>query len=133
MIYLIYAYIALFTLVTLWELRDLVAPEQPAPRWRALLTTVGSALGIAGMLLFAQGVDDPRIAQIWQVVFGLLLLQMIFEAFLDFRRFLRRLFPDGGVPDEQSKALVWTFMGLALVASLPYFWMNYQVAFGSAG
>lgn len=130
MAFLLYAYISLYTVFALWSmLQDL---RWSVPRWKSLVSTVGNALGIAGMLLFAMEVRDERIAALWAGVCALLAGQLIVEGQYEFRHRLRRLLPDGVTADDQTKSLVWTSLALGLLSALPYYWMNLQLALGQA-
>lgn len=131
MAFLLYAYIGLYTVFALWGMRQDL--RWGVPRWKALVSTVGNALGIAGMLLFTLEIRDERISAVWAGVCALLAVQLIVEGQYEFRHRLRRLLPEGVPADDQTKSLVWTSLGLGLVSALPYYWMNLQLALGKAG
>ncbi|MHC4378213.1 MAG: hypothetical protein ACYS26_16555 [Planctomycetota bacterium] len=131
MAFLLYAYIGLYTVFALWGMRQDL--RWGVPRWKALVSTVGNALGIAGMLLFALEIRDARIATVWAGVCALLAVQLIVEGQYEFRHRLRRLLPEGVPADDQTKSLVWTSLALGLVSALPYYWMNLQLALGKSG
>jgi hypothetical protein len=131
MVFLLFAYIGLYTVFALWGMRQDLLWQ--VPRWKALVSTVGNALGIAGMLLFALEIRDERIAGAWVGVCALLAIQLIVEVRYEFRQRLERLLPEGVPADDQTKSLVWTSLGLGLVSALPYYWMNLRLALGAEG
>lgn|GEM_PF-4666567 len=129
MIVLAYLYIVMFVTVSLWGIREDLRWE--APKWKALLSVVGNAIGIAGMVLWTQGEIGPRLADIWRWVFLGLVLQLVIEIVYEYRLRLRRMLPEGQLSDAQIRSLVWTSIGLGLLTALPYFYMNFELAFPS--
>lgn len=127
MIVLAYLYILMFVTVSMWGIREDMRWE--APKWKAVLSVVGNAVGIAGMVLWTQGEFGPRLAEIWRWVFVGLVAQLVIEIVYEYRLRLRRMLPEGQLSDGQIRSLVWTSIGLGLLTALPYFYMNYELAF----
>lgn len=126
-LFIAYLYIAMYTTVALWGIREDMRWE--APRWKATLSVVGNALGIAGMVLWAAGEADPKLAVVWRWVLPGLVIQLAIEVVYEYRLRLRRMLPEGELSDAQIRSLVWTSIGLGLLTAAPFFWMNYQLAF----
>lgn len=127
MIVLAYLYIAMFATVSLWGIREDLRWQ--APKWKALLSVVGNAVGIAGMVLWSRGDIGAELSEIWRWVFIGLVLQLLIEIAYEYRLRLRRMLPEGQLSDGQIRSLVWTSIGLGLLTALPYFYMNYELAF----
>lgn len=127
MIFLAYLYVAMFVTVSLWGIREDMRWE--APRWKATLSVVGNAVGIAGMVLFLQGDAGPKLASIWRWVFFALVAQLVVEIVYEYKLRLRRMLPEGQLSDAQIRSLVWTSIAIGLITALPYLGMNYALAF----
>lgn len=126
---LAYLYVAMFASVSLWGIREDL--RWNAPRWKAVLSVVGNAIGIAGMVLYLAGEPNPRIAAAWRWVLGGLVLQLLIEIVYEYRLRLRRMLPEGELSDAQIRSLVWTSIGAGLLTAVPYFYMNWALAFGA--
>ncbi|MEZ5980436.1 MAG: hypothetical protein R3F34_19790 [Planctomycetota bacterium] len=126
-----YLYIAMFVTVTLWGIREDIRWE--APRWKAVMSTVGNAVGIAGMLLWVSGDASARLAAVWRWVLAALVAQLLIEIAYEYRLRLRRMLPDGELSDAQIRSLVWTSIVLGLVTAVPFFYMNWSLAFPDEG
>jgi len=128
-IVLAYLYIAMFASVSVWGIREDL--RWSAPRWKAMLSVVGNSVGIAGMLLWARGDVNPQLAAAWRWVLGALVLQLLIEIAYEYRLRLRRMLPEGELSDAQIRSLVWTSIGAGLLTAVPYFYMNWALAFRS--
>lgn len=129
MIVLASLYVVMFVTVSLWGIREDIRWE--APRWKAVLSVVGNAIGIAGMVLYLQGDVGPKLAAIWRWVFFGLVAQLVVEVVYEYRLRLRRMVPEGQLSDGQIRSLVWTSIAIGLLTALPYLGMNYALAFPS--
>ena len=107
MVLLTYIYIGVYAAAALQGIREDVRFE--APRWKAILSTIANALGVAGMIFFAEGVRSPELALGWRWVVALIAIATV----------------------VQLRSLVWTSIALGLLASAPFFWMNLSLAFGA--
>ncbi|QDU69232.1 hypothetical protein [Engelhardtia mirabilis] len=125
---LIYFYIGIYAAAALQSIREDVRFE--APRWKAGLSTVANALGVAGMLFYVQGVRSPELALGWRWVVALIAVATAVQLRYTFHLRFRRVLPEGDPADGQLRSLVWTSIGLGLLASAPFFWMNLSLAFG---
>jgi hypothetical protein len=110
---LLWIYVGLYAALALWSIREHLSRDQPA--WKALLDTVCSALGLGGMCLFLTGEADPRISAVWAYVFPLLMV----EEAIDLRFEL-----------THWRSLLWVMLAGGVLFAVPYYWMNFQVAFG---
>ncbi|QDU83691.1 hypothetical protein Pla163_07920 [Planctomycetes bacterium Pla163] len=130
MLFFAYLYIAMYTTVALWGIREDMRWE--APRWKATLSVVGNAVGIAGMLLWATDEVGQKLSAVWRWVLPALVIQLAIEVVYEYRLRLRRMLPEGELSDAQIRSLVWTSIGLGLLTAVPFFWMNYELAYPSS-
>ena len=127
---LVWLYIALYSGFAVWGIREDL--RFGAPTWKALLSTVGNALGIGGMIILIEGVVSPEISAVWAWVWPGLLVQAALEARFEYRVRLRRILPEADLEDAQMRSLILTSVVISVLLALPYFWMNYLVAYGTA-
>ncbi len=123
----VWLYIVLYAGLALWGIREDVVHQ--APVWKSLLSTVGNALGIGGMLVWIAGVRSPEIQTLWTWVFPFLLVQAALEARFEYRVRLGRILPETEPGDAQMRSLMVTSIVIGVILALPYFLINYWVAF----
>lgn len=122
---LLWIYVCLYAALALWSIREHLSRDQPA--WKALLDTICSALGLGGMCLFLTGGADPRISAVWAYVFPLLMV----EEAIDLRFELAQWRAGHGEwGDPQIRSLLWVMLAGGVVFAVPYYWMNFLVAYG---
>lgn len=123
----VWLYIALYGALSLWGIHEDVVHR--APVWKALLSTVGNALGMGGMIVWAAGIRSAEIQSVWTWVFPFLLLQAGLEARFEYRTRLAQVLPETQKGDAQMRNLMLTSVVIGTVLALPYFLINYWVAF----
>jgi hypothetical protein len=122
-----YLYIGFFAAGAVYSrVRDARAS---APMWKALVSTVGDALGVAGMLVYVGGAPAPLIVRLWPAVFVFLVLQLVIEARYELRARLGRLDPELDPDDPQMRSLARTAVAFGVAAALPMLWLNGRLAF----
>lgn len=126
----LWLYIALYSGLSVWGIREDVV--QGAPSWKAISSTVGNALGIGGMIVWVGGLRSPEIQALWTWVFPLLLLQAAVEARFEYRVRLGRLLPDADLEDAQMRSLMATSLVIGVLLAIPFFLINYWVAYADA-
>ncbi len=124
----VWLYIVLYSGLAVWAIREDLRHD--APIWKALMSTIGNALGIGGMIVWAADVRSAEIQALWTWVFPFLLLQAALEARFEFRGRLRRLLPEADLQDAQMRSLIATSLVMGALVALPYFLLNYLVAYG---
>lgn len=126
--FLLFVYIGIFAAAALQRVREDIRFE--VPRWKATLSTVVAALGVSGMILYVEGVERPGLAAVWRWVVALIAIDTVLQLRYTFQSRFQRVLPEGDPADAQLRSLVWTSIGLGLLASAPYFWMNASLALG---
>jgi hypothetical protein len=99
--WLVTIYAAIFSVTAVQGIREDL--RFGAPLWKAALSTIAKALGVAGMLLSGSDYVADDLRSGWRWVVGLILLE------------------------------IWTSVLLGLVAAAPYYWLNIALAFGARG
>lgn len=129
--WLVTIYAAIFSVTAVQGIREDL--RFGAPLWKAALSTIAKALGVAGMLLSGSDylADDLRSG--WRWVVGLILLEALVELRFSYVQRFQRVLPDGESGDAQLRSLIWTSVLLGLVAAAPYYWLNIALAFGARG
>jgi len=123
---LLTVYIGLYVLVTLGAIR--VESNLGAPRWKLLGGTLAAGLGVFGMIHYHQSAVTVELARVWRWVFPYLVLQAVVDCVWELRHGLGRLRTDPDKPvDPRSVALA---LGFSLVLLVPFFYVNFRVAFG---
>ena len=123
----VWLYIALYTGLSLWGIReDLV---HRAPAWKSVSSTAGNALGIGGMIVWVTGLCSPQIQELWTWVFPFLLVQAALEARYEYRVRLGRILPEADLEDAQMRSLIATSLVIGVVMAVPFFVLNYRVAY----
>jgi hypothetical protein len=123
---LLWIYAALYAALAIWGIREHL--QRRRALWKAVLTTIANALGLGGMWLYLTGEPDPLIASIWALVFPLLLVEEAIELRIELAEWRAG---HGEWADPQIRSLLWVMLAAGLAFSLPYFWMNFQVAYGT--
>ena len=124
-------YIVLYAGAALWGIAEDVRYE--APRWKALLTTVGNALGCAGMILYAADAVSPELSVAWRGVFALLVAQFVIDLVWEVRYRLPKLVlsvDEDGEEQRLGRSGIAASVALGVVVLVPFFVVNYWVAFG---
>lgn len=125
---LLLLYMAGYAAVSIWAVREDL--QARAPAWKPLLGTVETALGVGGMWLYLSGPRDPTIARIWVFVFPFLVLAGLLDGVAEFRGGLQRMLPEGDRQDPQLRSLVWLMVLGSVLLTLPYYWLNFRLAYG---
>jgi hypothetical protein len=121
-------YIGLFVLLSVWGIHT--ETEIGAPRWKVGLGAVAGAVGAAGMIFYWRDAVTPGLSSAWKLVFPLLVLQSIVDAAWDLRYGLERVDPDGEAGVAARRGLVIASFATGILVLVPYFYINYRVAFG---
>jgi hypothetical protein len=125
---LLLLYMAAYAAGSIWGVREDL--KERAPAWKPLLATVETALGLGGMWLYLSGPRDPAIAGIWRFVFPFLILAGLIDVLAEFRHGLQRMLPEEDRRDPQLRSLVWLMVLGGLLLTLPYYWVNFRLAYG---
>jgi hypothetical protein len=128
---LIYLYAGIFSGVAVQGIREDL--RFGVPLWKVALSTVASALGVAGMLLYASDHVAPGLRSVWAWVFALIVSEALIQLRFTYRQRFHRVLPEGEASDGQLRSLIWTSVLLGLLAAAPYYWMNAMLAFGPEG
>jgi hypothetical protein len=123
-----YVYIAIYALVALQGIREDL--RFGVPLWKAALSTVANALGVAGMLLYLAPRVDPSLVRLWAWVCLLLVVEALVQLRFSYRSRYRRVLPDGEPGDAQLRSLLWSSVLVNLLAAAPCYTMNFALALG---
>ncbi len=125
---LVYLYIGFYAAGALYSrVRD---GRAGSPLWKGVMSSVGDALGIAGMFLWVRGDPAPLLVRLWPAVLLFLLVQIALEARYELRARLGRLDPELDPEDPQMRSLSRTAVVFGVAVALPMLCINALLAFG---